>query len=141
MIPSTVERLEPLRFSPSSAFSRRTPAAPAPPMSEPSFMPSISDANMSSSFGYSCSASSYLREIGRKTSFATWLAWVASGLNFFGISRLIMVAFRSLGGGRLDEQGALHHARRSQVSVPALDRVLLDEAVAAEQLHSLGAGL
>ena len=52
MMPSTVERLEPLRFSPSaSEASRRTPAAPAPPMSEPSFMPSISEASMSSSFG------------------------------------------------------------------------------------------
>src|SRR3954465_14223633 len=47
-----------------------------------------------------------------------------------------MSAFRSL-----DEQGALHHARCSEVAVPALDRVLLDEAVAAEQLYSLGADL
>ena len=89
-MPSTVERFEPLRLEPSSLFSRRTPAAPAPPMSEPSFIPSIREASMSSSFGYACSASSYLREIGRNTSVATWLAWFASGLNFFGISRLIM---------------------------------------------------
>ena len=73
MMPSTVERLEPLRFSPGSdpLAERRTPVAPAPPRSEPSFMPSISDASMSSSFGYSCSARSYLREIGRNTSVAT----------------------------------------------------------------------
>ena len=57
-------------------------------------MPSISEASMSSSFGYSCSATSYLREIGRKTSAATWWAWPTSGLNFFGISRLIIGSFR-----------------------------------------------
>ena len=105
-------------------------------------MPSISDASMSSSFGYSCSAMSYLREIGRKTSVATWLAWLTSGLYFFGISRLIMVSLSLCRSwATVDEQGALHHARGSQVSVPALDRVLLDEAVAAEQLHAVGADL
>src|SRR6202012_1386081 len=42
---------------------------------------------------------------------------------------------------RLDEQGALHHARGPEVPVPALDRVLLDEAVATEQLDAVGADL
>ena len=60
-------------------------------MSLPAFMPSISDASMSSSLGCSCSARSYLREIGRNTSVATWWAWLTSGLNFLGISRLIIV--------------------------------------------------
>ena len=44
---------------------------------------------MSSSLGYSCSAWSYLREIGRKISVDTWCAWLTSMPNFFGISRLI----------------------------------------------------
>src|ERR1700743_2214258 len=142
MMPSTVERLEPLRFSvgPEPLAERRTPAAPAPPRSEPSFIPSISDASMSSSFGYSCSARSYLREIGRNTSVATWLACWARGLYFFGISRLIMVS-PSFARPGLDEQGALHHARGPQVPVPALDRVLFDVAVAAEQLDAVGADL
>ena len=57
MIESTDDMLVPLRlpFFSSSDVSRRTPRAPVPP-SPPSFMPSMTDASMSSSFGYSCSA-------------------------------------------------------------------------------------
>ena len=52
-------------------------------------MPSMSEASMSSSFGYSCSARSYLREMGRKISVDTWCAWLINMPNFFGVSRLI----------------------------------------------------
>ena len=40
------------------ASPRRTPVAPAPPVSPPSSMPSISAASMSSSFGRVCSSRS-----------------------------------------------------------------------------------
>ena len=88
--------LEPLRL-PVSAFlplaepfePPPTVPAPAPPSEPDSFMPSISAASMSSSLGYSCSAVSYLRELGRKISVATWWDWLTSPLNFLGISRLI----------------------------------------------------
>ena len=50
-------------------------------------------------------------------------------LNFLGISRLII----------RPSQRSLHQAGRAQVAVPALDRVLLDVAVAAEQLDAVGA--
>ena len=50
-MPSTVERLEPLRFLlPLPFSSRRTPAAPEE-LPLPSFIPSISEASMSSSLG------------------------------------------------------------------------------------------
>src|ERR1700744_4186436 len=75
---------------------------------------------------------SYLRDIGRKTLLATSWAWSTSGLDFFGVSRLIMLSLCR----RLDEQGALHHARCPQIPVPALDWVLLHVAVAAEQLYA-----
>src|SRR3954452_19810330 len=104
-------------------------------------MPSISAASVSSSFGWVCSASSYLREIGRKTSVATWFAWSTSGLNFFGVSRLIVMSRSFARGFRLDEQGALHDARCAEIAVPALDRVLLHISVAAEQLYAVGADL
>jgi hypothetical protein len=74
MIDRHVAMFEPLRTptsSPSAPPLRRTPDAPAPPRSEPAFMPSMTDASMSSSTGRSCSARSYLREIGRSTSAAT----------------------------------------------------------------------
>jgi hypothetical protein len=67
LLPLRVASAEPFELAP----SRRTPAAPAPSMPPPSPRPSIAAASMSSSFGYSCSARSYLREIGRKTSAAT----------------------------------------------------------------------
>ena len=54
-------------------------------------MPSIMAASMSSSLGYSCSASSYLREMGRSMFIATWWAWSTSGRIFLGVSRLIMM--------------------------------------------------
>ena len=63
-----------------------TPVAPAPEIAPPSDMPSIAAASMSSSFGYSCSDLSYLREMGRKISSDTWWAWLISIPNFFGVS-------------------------------------------------------
>jgi hypothetical protein len=46
-----VAMLLPLRLPSSALSSRRTPAAPAPPMPPPSDMPSIAAASMSSSLG------------------------------------------------------------------------------------------
>ncbi|WP_246354674.1 hypothetical protein [Nocardioides ungokensis] len=74
-----------------SLSSRRTPAAPAPSPAPDSESPSIIAASMSSSLGYSCSARSYLREIGRSMFMATWWACPASGRNFFGSSRLMAI--------------------------------------------------
>ena len=82
--------LPPLRTPPSLFFlSLRPPDAPAmsPP---PSVMPSTRAAIVSSSTGRSCSARSYLREMGRKISAAAWCAWLAVARSFFGSSRLIM---------------------------------------------------
>ena len=73
-----------------SPGSRRTPRAPVPP-SPPSFMPSTSAASASSSLGYSCSARSYLREMGRKISSDTWCAWLISMPNFFGVSSEMLI--------------------------------------------------
>src|SRR4051812_35098472 len=139
----------------SAVSSRRTPAAPAPPDAPDSASPSIIAASMSSSLGYSCSAASYLREIGRSMFIATWWAWSTRGLTFLGTSRLIMPwspsAGFELGGwvarwscrcalpgwrrcrGRSYEHGSFHQADGPQVAVPPLDRVLLDVAVPAEQ--------
>ena len=69
---------------------RLAPLAPAPLLPPPSSMPSISAASMSSSLGCSCSARSYLREIGRSISAATRWACPTSGLNLVGVSRLII---------------------------------------------------
>ena len=68
--------LEPLRLPESAAAPLTlgplpTIPTPAPAMPPPSVIPSIRAASMSSSFGYSCSAVSYLREFGRKTLAAT----------------------------------------------------------------------
>ena len=54
--------------------------------------PSISAASMSSSLGYSCSARSYLREIGRSMFIASWWAWSIErrGLLLAGSPRLII---------------------------------------------------
>ena len=94
MMLSTVARLEPLRLEPSSLgggpLPPPTPVAPAPLRPPPSSIPSISAASMSSSLGRSCSAVSYLREIGRSISVATPCACSISGSNFFGVSRLII---------------------------------------------------
>src|SRR5699024_4907802 len=156
----TEERLEPLRFSlspfaplrpeptaatsPSSApssLARVEEEAPAPWLAPPSAMPSMTAETRSSSAGYSCSARSYLRAIGQKTSSAMPRAWATSGRNFFGTSGSIMVlSFVSVVWGRLcvgsDEERALKDSRARQVAVPALVVELLDEAVAAEQLHT-----
>ena len=83
----TEARLAPFLFDlSSSSSSRRTPAAPAPSDAPDSASPSIIAASMSSSLGYSCSARSYLREIGRSMFIATWWAWPTSVRNFFGSS-------------------------------------------------------
>ncbi len=138
--PSRLAMLEPLRL-PSSVLAPPlseepppTAPAPAPPSAPLSFIPSISAASMSSSFGYSCSARSYLRELGRKISFATCCDWLTSGANFLGISRLISDPHPAS-----DEQRSLHHAGRTQIAVVALDGMLLDVAVAAEHLDGVGA--
>src|ERR1700722_18435333 len=39
------------------------------------------------------------------------------------------------------QERALEHTDRPEVAVPPLDRVLLDEAVAPEELHAVGADL
>jgi hypothetical protein len=86
----TDARLAPFLLPPSPrASSRRTPAAPAPSEAPDSASPSIIAASMSSSLGYSCSARSYLREMGRSMFIATWWAWPASVRNLFGSSRLM----------------------------------------------------
>src|SRR5688572_1908371 len=94
--PSAEDMLVPLRLPVSVDFDALTPDAPAPADAPESFMPSISAASMSSSFGYSCSATSYLREIGRSTSCATWWACSERTLNFLGISRLMAIRPRDL---------------------------------------------
>src|SRR3954454_10712198 len=137
MIESTEARLAPLRFPCfSSVVSlRRTPAAPAPPVAPDSEMPSIMAASMSSSLGYSCSASSYLREIGRSMFIATWWAWSTRGRIFLGVSRLIIAGLSS------DEDCSFHQADGPQVAVPPLHRVLLDEPVPAQQLYAVKSDL
>src|SRR6476620_3487870 len=85
---------------------------------------------------------------------ATWCAWPISGRNFLGVSRLIMfvswsgwssrqaryVARQARPAGS-DQDPAFHESDGPEVAVPPLDRVLLDEAVAAEQLHAVVADL
>src|SRR5258707_622437 len=121
--------LEPLRFPPSSFFGalplepvssrREAPVAPAPSSAPLSFMPSMTAASMSSSLGYSCSARSYLREFGRKTSVATWLACVTSMPNFLGTSRLMVISlWTRLSEGLLSyQQRPFHQPGGPQVAV------------------------
>jgi hypothetical protein len=101
MMESTEARLAPflLPFS-TGLSSRRTPVAPAPSDAPESARPSIIAASMSSSTGYSCSAWSYLREIGRSMFIATWCAWSISGRIFFGVSRLMLIREQLLPSGR-----------------------------------------
>src|SRR5580765_1656665 len=104
----------------------------------------------SSSRGYSCSARSYLREMGRITSSANPRACSMRGIILRGTSRSIMVgcslpvacwdgraeayAGRPAYGRRSREEGALEQAGAAQVAEPPLVVELLDEAVAAEHL-------
>src|SRR4051794_38412484 len=153
MIESTEARLAPLTLLLSSLefsvdSSRRTPAAPAPPAAPDSASPSIMAASMSSSLGYSCSAASYFREIGRSMFIATWWAWSTSGRTFLGVSRLIMMCLPDGGRGACreprdhsDQDRSFHQADGTQVAVPPLDRVLLHVAVATEQLDAVEADL
>ena len=119
---------------PSSSASRRGVRRPRrrPRWRRTRRCPSIIAASMSSSLGYSCSARSYLREIGRSMFIATWWAWSISGRSFFGVVEIDRSS---------DEHRAFHDADGPQVAVPPLDRVLLDEAVAAEQLDAVEADL
>src|SRR3954465_2694335 len=73
---------------------------------------------------------------------ATWCAWPTSGRNFLGVSRLITFVSWSawtrlarLAGS--DQHPAFHDRDGPEVAVPPLDRVLLDEAVASEQLDTV----
>ena len=98
-IESTEARLVPFLTRPSSSLrpsARLTPDAPAPLAWPESDRPSIIAASMSSSLGYSCSARSYLREIGRSMFIATWCAWSTSVRCFLGVSRLIVIRERRL---------------------------------------------
>src|SRR5919205_1162267 len=52
------------------------------------------------------------------------------GFSFFGTSRWIMPSSSH-------QKRALEDADRAQLPIPELDGMLLDEAVAAEQLHAL----
>src|SRR4051812_45064648 len=83
---------------------------------------------------------------------ATWWAWPISGRNFVGVSRLIMfVSWAGWSGwcrwsrqarpAGSDQHSAFHDSDGPEVAVPPLDRVLLDEAVPAEQLHAVVADL
>src|SRR5690606_7271070 len=105
----------------------RPPLAPAPPVAPVSLTPSMSAASMSSSLGYWCSARSYLREMGRSMFMASWWAWSISARCLRGVSRLIMCVWPVS-----DEHDSFHEADGTQVAVPPLDRVLLDEAVSAQ---------
>src|SRR5690242_13956994 len=58
-----------------------------------------------------------------------------NGRNLRGVSRLIMVCPPS------DEDCSFHQADGSQIAIPPLHRVLLDEAVTTEQLDAVGADL
>src|SRR3954462_8959538 len=66
---------------------------------------------------------------------ATWWAWSMSGRIFLGCSRLIMAWSSS------DEDSSFHQADGSQVAVPPLHGVFLDEAVSAQQLYAVQADL
>src|SRR3954453_14174321 len=150
MIESTEARLEPVRVpvsgapaAPSAASAassassvRRTPEAPAPLAWPDSDRPSTMAASMSSSLGYSCSARSYLRELGRSRFIATWWALPISGRNLRGGSRLIIWCLLAS-----DQDASFQDCDRPQVAVPPFHRVLLDEAVAAEQLDPVVADL
>src|SRR5262245_40700398 len=142
--PSTVDMFVPLRTPPPWALrSCLSFAAPAPPPRSPSFMPSITDASMSSSTGYSCSARSYLREMGRNTSVATNRACSTSAESLRGISSC-MCSLPPLGATAvvifaLNQHAAFHRGERHQVAIPALHGVVFDETMPAEQLHAIGA--
>ena len=52
-------------------------------------------------------------------------------------SRSFLVSSKSIMGFSSDRHGAFEHAERARVAVPHLDRVLADEAVAAEHLDAV----
>ena len=87
---------------------------------------------MSSSLGYSCSARSYLREIGRSMFIATWWAWPGQRPELL---RVVQV------DGHQTSTAPSMTPIGPEVAVPPLHRVLLDEAVATEQLDAVEADL
>src|SRR5215471_14634475 len=106
----------------------------------------MSEASMSSSTGYSCSARSYLREMGRRKALATSWARSTRGLNFRGTSRftgIVALAHSTLlvvvSPSR--QKAPFHDSDGAQIAVPALDGMLLDEAVAPEELNAVGPDL
>src|SRR5690625_4166121 len=125
--------------------------APPEPMVAPeaacpaSSMASIMALRVSSSPGHSCSARSYLREMGRKIWVATWRAWLGPTCSFLGSSSLIIASSPWSGSGwwrggrRSQDHHALGDTHCAQVAVPTLDGVFLGEAVAAEQLDAVEA--
>src|SRR5690606_41791994 len=127
-------------FTEPSLVTRPLPVCDAPALDSgsPSLKPSSTEASMSSSFGASCSALSYLREIGRNTLSATWWALLMIGRIFFGISIFMLC---SPGCAQSKMQAAEGDTNGAQVAIPALDRVFVGAAVAAEQLHAVGAAL
>src|SRR6478609_3064392 len=77
---------------------------------------------------------------------ASWWAWSMSVACFLGVSRLIIAgvpvrsgAERAFEWGGSYEHRTFHHADGPQVAVPPFDRVFLDEAVPAEELHAVEA--
>ena len=83
-----------------------------------------------------------MRAIGRIISAAPWCALSITACSLRGSSRLIAMIGLSLRlDDDLDDDNALGDADGPQVAVPALDGVLLGEAVAAEQLHAVQADL
>ena len=135
MIDSTEARLAPFLYALLSlrvALSRRTPAAPAPLDAPDSESPSIIAASMSSSMGYSCSARVVLAGVGPQHVHRDLVGLVDERPEL-------------LGGLEVDGHQTEHPPSMtpigSEVAVPPLHRVLLDEAVAAEQLHAVDADL
>src|SRR5699024_2098924 len=102
-MPKQVLMLAPLTtsFSPELVARLAEEAdAPAPELGSPSLKPSSTEASMCSSFASSCSARSYLREMGRYTFSATWRALLMIGANFLGKS-IFIVSSLSLSVGEV----------------------------------------
>ena len=138
MMPSTVERLEPLRFSPSvrrlaahAGGARGAFAALVHAVDQRGEHVQLFRVRV---LGFVVLARDRPEDLGRD------LVRLADQrlelLRCLEIDHHECAFARGLPGVCLDEQGALHDARCAQVAVPALDRVLLDVAVAAEQLHA-----
>ena len=77
-----------------------------------------------------------MREIGRNILSATWCAWVDQR---FELLRNLEITCHFTSCDQTN--AAFDHADRAQVAIPALDGMFFDEAVAAQQLHAVGADL